>query len=268
MLNAGLSLEHALVTINADGGASSPAAKLMLRKVRSSSNLTIAGPTARVFDPLDLDIIKPVDLGRRLSPALLRLSAWHTARASRAKLVNSRLVLPIAGLILTAFVDPLRALVAGELGVGEYLYGVVLFWGRLALVGWLLWKIPGWSARQQRERGNWLDTLTIRMPIFGPKHVRRQVLQILDSFEMLYTTGVPVDTALSTARPNAANGYIREGFSDTLIRINEGQTLTDAFVQGEYFTEQARHMIRSGDAAGNLTDILQRFSTLESAELA
>ena len=58
ILNTGLSLEYALVTINTGDGASGLAAKLMLIDVRSGSNLTITGPTARVFDPLDLHILR------------------------------------------------------------------------------------------------------------------------------------------------------------------------------------------------------------------
>ena len=73
-----------------------------------------------------------------MGPSLLRLSAWHTASERRAKLVKSRLVLPIAVLILAAFVGPLPALAAEELSVSDYLYGVVLFWGPLALLYWLL----------------------------------------------------------------------------------------------------------------------------------
>ena len=103
------------------------------------------------------------------------------------------------------------------------------------------------------------------MRIFGPQHVRRQVLQILDSFEMRYTAGVPVNTALGSERRSAPNGYIRARVSDTLIRLNEVQTRTDASAQRECLAKQARHIVRSGDTAGSLTDVLQRFSALERA---
>jgi len=268
MLNAGLTLEQSLTTISNKQDQNTAAIKQALIKVRGGADFTTAGQSVRLFDGADLQAIRAAELGGRLAPTLARMSTSHSARVIRAQRIKSRLALPIAVLVLAAFVGPLPALVADHITVSQYLLGVVWFLGRLALLGWLLWRLPAWVRRQQRDQGNWLDTLLIRLPIFGRYHVRRQVLQVLDAFEMLYTAGVPADQALQTARRSTTNGYVRESFADTLDRMRQGASLSDAFSGGEYLTEQARHMINSGDAAGSLSEMLQRFWTLESEALA
>ncbi len=268
MLNAGLSLEQALTTMTNADKRTSPVviqvAKRMLPMVRSGQSLSASGRRSQLFDRFDRELMHTAEQSGSVGTALERLAESHQGRLRRANRIKAGLYLPAGVLVLGAFVGPLPALIGGQLSAGGYLWHVFWFLGRIAVLAWLLWQLPGWLRSRQAE---WLDTMRIRMPIFGQWHVRRETLAVLDAFEMLYSAGMPADRALAIAADNATNGFIRESFDDTHARLGQGVPLGEAFAAGEYLTSRTKQFVTSGDSAGALTDMLRRNQDLESKEI-
>ncbi|MEM7404241.1 MAG: type II secretion system F family protein [Pseudomonadota bacterium] len=268
MLNAGLGAEQALNTIAGGGQANiTAAARHMLGHIRRGQPVAAAAQAAGLLEPLDLAVLKAAEHGGRLGPALADLATWHAGHDARARLVRSRMLLPGAVLTIAAFVGPVPDLVKGDIGVGVYILRSVGFLAIVVLAVRALFAIPARLARRRVSRGGTLDACFIRIPIFGAFHVRRQCLHVLRAFEMLYTAGVPAEDALKRAAGVSWNGYVTESFDDALGQVRNGATLGDALADSGYLTERARHMVRSGDSAGTLTDMLQRFAKLEGDAL-
>ena len=265
MLNAGLPLDRALATLATGTEDAAKIASAMLPMVKSGESLTVSGTRTGLIEPLDREFLRSAEMSGRVGPALGRLGQWHSAKAARARRIKSKLTLPIAVLVLAAFVAPLPGLFGGSISVFTYLVGVLWFLGRAAAVGWALWHLPGWL--RERGRAAWLDRLRIELPIMGVMHVRNEVLSVLDAFEMLYSAGVDSDRALTVASDSTVNDYIYQSFVDTRARLKNGMTLGDAFAANEYLTHRTRQLIITGDSSGSLTDTLQRNSTLERGDI-
>jgi general secretion pathway protein F len=268
MLNAGMSLEQALQTMTSAAGRKqqrvTDIAKRMLAMVRNGQSLTASGRRTELFDGLDRELVHCAEQAGTVGPTLARLAEWHQGRQRRANKVKAGLYLPAGVVVLGALAAPLPELIGGQMSAGQYLLQVVWFLGPVAALGLLLWQLPGWLRDQQIDC---LDTLRIRMPVLGEWHVRRQVLTVLDAFEMLYSAGVTPDQALAAAAANASNSFIRESFDDTRARMQHGMPLGQAFADGEYLTSRSKQFVTSGDSAGQLSDMLRRNSALEGLEV-
>ncbi len=265
MLNAGLPLDQALTTIAMGKGVAAHIASTMLPQVRGGQSLTVSGANSGLIDHFDQELLNRAELSGRIGPTLSRLGEWYGAKASRARRVKSKLTFPLSVLTLAAFVAPLPALFGGSLTGLEYLIGVLWFLGRVAAVGWVLWKLPTWL----RDRGsaNWWDQFRMQAPLFGAVHVRREVLSVLDAFEMMYTAGVDAERALEAACDNTTNGIIRSSFEDAHARLTHGMPLGETFAANVFLTQRTRQFVTTGDKSGSLTDMLVRNSVLESDEI-
>ena len=192
--------------------------------------------------------------------ALERLAEWHQGHLRRANRIKAGLYLPAGVVVLGAFVGPLPALIGGQLSAGGYLWHVFWFLGRIAVLAWLLWQLPGWLRSRQAE---WLDTMRIRMPFLvngmcvakpSPCWMHSDVVQRRHASR----PGIAAD--------NATNGFIRESFDDTHARLGQGVPLGG--IRSRRISDVTDKTIcESGDGAGALTDMLRRNQDLESKEI-
>ncbi|MDH3453123.1 MAG: type II secretion system F family protein, partial [Gammaproteobacteria bacterium] len=226
-----------------------------------------AGQRAGLLQGLDLDIVAASEHAGQLSASLKRLAEWHAARAARARLIQSRMMFPAAVFTLAVFVAPLPALVGGSISGVAYLLGIAALLLPVAAAAWLLWKLPGWLRSRNRQGSNLFDRLRLKLPGVGQLHKRREVLQVLESFELLYSAGVSPLQALRLAADSASNGHVQARFAHALEQLTQGIALADAFKASGLLSASAGHMLATGDASGRLTESLQRLCGLERSAL-
>lgn len=269
LLDSGVDVARALAILEKNDGNAAVAATAARTRamVESGTAFARAGQRAGLLRGLDFEILQAAEQAGHLGAVLQRLAAWHAARATRARLIKSRMLLPAGVLLLALFVAPLPALVAGNMNGTDYLLGIVTIVLQVLFAAWLLWQVPGWLRARSAESSNVFDRQRLRVPFFGRLHQRREVLQVLESFELLYSAGVTPLQALQLAADSATNGHVRERFKQALAQLHQGVPLAEAFDASGMLSASASQLLLTGDASGRLTEMLRRIAAVERGEL-
>jgi len=84
----------------------------------------------------------------------------------------------------------------------------------------------------------------------------------------LQKAGVPILSSLDSIREQVINKYFKKIIEDIIRNVESGKSLSDSFAQyPDVFSEIYVNMVRSGEAAGVLDDILNRLGNLLEHEL-
>ncbi|HYF60964.1 MAG TPA: type II secretion system inner membrane protein GspF [Burkholderiaceae bacterium] len=84
---------------------------------------------------------------------------------------------------------------------------------------------------------------------------------------ILTASGVPLIRALDAGAATLTNDALRANVEDAVSRVREGSSLSRALAAGKQFPPVMIHMIASGEATGELPDMLQRTAGTLSSEV-
>ena len=135
------------------------------------------------------------------------------------------------------------------------LIGVVIF-------AWLVKSIlarPG--PRMSFDR--WL----LGAPLIGKLVRGYNTVRFASTLAILTAAGVPILRALQAAGETLSNTAMRENVDDAIVRVREGSSLSRALGNTKTFPPVLVHLIRSGEATGDVTTMLDRASEGEAREL-
>lgn len=235
MLRAGLPLAEALAH------APSPSAAqgwrtACVQRMRAGQPLSAAARGQGVFGAEDWPLVQAGEATGALERIFERLAERHAGRSANLRSMRSRMMLPALVLLLALLIQPLPALVAGRIGIGEalapllatvLLMGVAVFFGR-ALLAWLLRPAGGKPVVS--------DGFLLRLP-------------------------VAID-ALS-------NAALRAAFAEVERRVVAGAPLADALADLSWPAfEPLRAQVEAGEAAGRLAESLLHLARLEREQVA
>jgi len=139
------------------------------------------------------------------------------------------------------------------------------WWAVLAgvvIVSWLVKRIlarPG--PRMAFDR--WLLTA----PLVGKLVRGYNTVRFASTLAILTAAGVPILRALQAAGETLSNTAMRENVDDAIVRVREGSSLSRALGNTKTFPPVLVHLIRSGEATGDVTTMLDRASEGEAREL-
>lgn len=277
LLAAGLPLERALVAV-AEQSARAPV-RAVLHGLRADilqghglARALDAWPG--VFSPLYRALIDAGERSGNLDLVLARLAEYLERRArARAKVVQALAypcaVLLVAIVVVTAlmsYVVPqvvsvfvqtrqtLPFLTRALMGTSAWLraWGLALLPGfaMLAAAGWRLWRSPRWRRAIERR--------LLRLPVAGSLLLAINTSRMASTLAILVGGGVPLLTALATARPLLSLGLLREDLALAAERVREGMPLSRALGTGGLFPPVLVHLVASGEASGTLATMLER----------
>jgi general secretion pathway protein F len=132
----------------------------------------------------------------------------------------------------------------------------------VALLGWMIRSVlarPG--PRMAFDR--WLLTA----PLLGKLVRGYNTVRFASTLAILTAAGVPILRALQAAGETLSNTAMRENVDDAIVRVREGTSLSRALGNTKTFPPVLVHLIRSGEATGDVTSMLDRASEGESNEL-
>ena len=70
-----------------------------------------------------------------------------------------------------------------------------------------------------------MDRRKLKMPVFGPLNQVICTARFARTISSLYSSGLPIVTALQTARDTIGNAYIVSQFDDVLVQVRSGVSL-------------------------------------------
>ncbi|MGI4861163.1 MAG: type II secretion system inner membrane protein GspF [Janthinobacterium lividum] len=92
-------------------------------------------------------------------------------------------------------------------------------------------------------------------------------VRFASTLAILSAAGVPILRALQAAGETLSNTAMRAVIDDAIVRVREGTSLSRALANTRTFPPVLVHLIRSGEATGDVTTMLDRAAAGESAEL-
>jgi len=111
------------------------------------------------------------------------------------------------------------------------------------------------------------DRWILTAPLAGKLVRGYNTVRFASTLGILSAAGVPILRALQAAGETLSNRAMRENVDDAIVRVREGTSLSRALNNTKTFPPVLVHLIRSGEATGDVTTMLDRAADGESREL-
>ena len=265
LLSARLPLERALAAVVEQ--AERPLVRDRFAAVRSEvvAGQTLAASMAkfpRDFPDVYRALVAAGEQSGDLALVMSRLADYVESRTALTQRVKLAFTYPaIVTLVAVAVIVALLTVILIELSA------FVRNWGwavALLLVG------AGFGARSLLKsptlRLSWHQRL-LRAPLFGRLIRGLNTSRFASTLAILTASGVPLIRALDAGAQTLTNDALRGNVDDAISRVREGSTLSRALAAGGQFPPVMIHMIASGEATGELPDMLERTAATLSSEV-
>jgi len=142
---------------------------------------------------------------------------------------------------------------------------VLLHWGWLIALGIAFMAIIArWMISKKDIRFK-LDQRLLKMPILGRLILSFETSRFAGTMAMLISANVPILLALKSAGNTLKNTVLIAAIQRTSMQLQEGLSLSRSLDSQGVFSPILIHLIRSGEASGNLGEMLRHAS--DNAEL-
>ena len=272
LLASGVSLVRALTIISQDEGISAGLRRVyesVLSEVRKGSSLSDALEAQQVFPALMLGMVRAGEGSGRLDRVAERLAVHYEKAHQMNQQVKSALMYPMilavlsVAVVIVTFVlpqfsdlfstmDSLPAVTLALMAFSDFMvtkwYLLLLGLAALAAALRALLRVP--SVRLALDRGK------LTMPVFGKLNRIICTARFARTISSLYASGLPIITALQTARDTIGNAYIASQFDAVLAQVRSGVSLSAALESVDGFQRKLCSSIAVGEETGQLDSML------------
>ncbi len=236
-----------------------------------------------VFPELYRSTVAAGEHSGHLEAVLGRLADYTESRQALSQKMGLALIYPslmiivavLVVVVLLAYVVPqvvgvfdnigqeLPVLTRGLIAVSDFLSA----WG-LALIAVITLGIVVFNLLLRREgfRAAWHRWL-LHVPLVGRLVRGLNSARFARTFSILSASGVPVLDGMRIAAEVVSNLPMRKAVEEAARRVREGSPINRALQQSGYFPPMVIHLIASGEASGNLDEMLDRAATSQEREL-
>ncbi len=219
-----------------------------------------------------------------LDKVLLRLAdyteqQWHMRQKLKTALIYPAMIVLVAfGIVgfLLEFVVPKMIAVYGHLGQtlptmtevliaisnGVQAYGVYLL--LLCVAGVMAFRYA--ISKHVRLREKW-HQLLLRLPLIGFAVKTADTARFARTLSILTAAGVSVLEAMTIAAQLVTTLPIRQALTAAVAHVREGAGISLALKRTTYFPPMSIHMIASGEASGQLEQMLARVAVNQEDEI-
>lgn len=272
LLASGVSLVRALTIISQDEGISAGLRRVyesVLSEVRKGSSLSDALEAQQVFPALMLGMVRAGEGSGRLDRVAERLAVHYEKAHQMNQQVKSALMYPMilavlsVAVVIVTFVlpqfsdlfstmDSLPAVTLALMAFSDFMvtkwYLLLLGLAALAAALRAVLRVP--SVRLALDRGK------LTMPVFGRLNRIICTARFARTISSLYASGLPIITALQTARDTIGNAYIVSQFDAVLAQVRSGVSLSAALESVDGFQRKLCSSIAVGEETGQLDSML------------
>lgn len=110
------------------------------------------------------------------------------------------------------------------------------------------------------------DHLLLRLPLFGDLIRGKHTAAFSRTLSILAASGVPILTAMKHAAEVVSNVPMQEAIKDAAERVREGASISGSLQKSGLFPPMTLHLIASGEASGNLEEMLERAANQQERE--
>jgi len=98
----------------------------------------------------------------------------------------------------------------------------------------------------------------LHIPIVAKMSRGRNTAQFASTLSILSSSGVPLVDAMQISGGVISNTWLRLQVKEATVKVREGSSLQSALEQSGYFPPMMLYMIASGEASGELDQMLER----------
>jgi general secretion pathway protein F len=115
----------------------------------------------------------------------------------------------------------------------------------------------------RRHYHRWL----LRTPVFGRVSRGLNTARFTRTLSILSSSGVPVLEAMSISGSVVTNLPMRDAVEEATVRVREGGSIGNSLGQSKLFPPMSIHLISSGEASGELENMLERAASHQESEM-
>lgn len=240
----------------------------------------------RTFNNLFIGLIRAGEVGGVLEEALQRLSQFLEADVNLRRKVKAALTYPLivvlaaVGIVvlLMVVVVPQFTEIFKDLGLKDDEFpAATKFLMDLSdnmVVNWHIFLIVfiaiyvGFKMFSSTRFGRRVvDRIKLKIPVFGPLHLKVCMARFSRTMGTLLTSGVPILQAMETVAGTVGNSIMSDAVLDARARIREGDRIGDPLEASRLFPPMVVHMIGVGEESGSLDYMLQKIADFYEAEV-
>lgn len=257
--------------------------KTIKLKVNEGSSLADALSEHSIFSGLYINMVRVGEATGTLDIVMLRLADFMDAQVKlKSKLISSMiypvLLICIAVVIVSLmmlFVIPRITEMFEEMGADlPFLTLVLIEVSRLFGKIWWLIIIAAVAAFyyfkrwRETERGRYkLDSLLLRIPIFGKLIRLIAVARFARTLSTLLSSGVPILTSMEIVKTIVNNVILSDAIVEAAKAIKEGESIAAPLQKSGQFPPMMTHMIAIGEKTGQLEEMLKNVAEAYDAQV-
>jgi len=286
LVRSGLPVEEALQAVSQQ--TDKPRLKSMVMGVRSrvleGHSLAVAlSDYPHIFDELFRSTVEAGEQSGHINTVLDRLADYTEGRQQLRQKMMMALMYPVlisivavvVVILLLTFVVPqvvemfnhigqeLPALTIGMIATSDFLtdYGIYIL--VILLVVFMLFQYMLKNQGFRRQYHKFLLTLPLISRLVRGVNTAR----FARTFSILAASGVPILEAMRISAQVLVNLPMREAVEEASNRVREGAGISKSLAASGYFPPMTVHLLASGEASGNLEEMLERSAESQEREM-
>ena len=277
LIGASLPVEEALLAVSRQSEKSSLQSMMLTVRGKVMEGYSLANSLAeypKAFPSLHRATVAAGESAGHLDLVLNRLADFTESQQESAARIKQALIYPVILFVLTVailagllgyvvpdivdiFADSeqeLPWLTTAVIAASDFIVGYGLILLIVAVISWLgirrLLALPAVQLLWDRR--------LLGLPIVGKLSRGTNTAQFASTLSILSSSGVPLVEAMRIAGEVLSNTWLRNVVSEATVRVSEGSSLSSALERSAHFPPMMLHMIASGEASGELDEMLSR----------
>jgi type II secretory pathway component PulF len=123
------------------------------------------------------------------------------------------------------------------------------------------------QAKATRAGRLWIDTMKLRIPVFGNLMRKSSVSRFALTFATLLESGLPVLEAMGVVKKVVDNALLAETLETIRQKIAEGADIATPLKQSRVFPPVVGYMIGVGEESGRLEELLKKVAQAYDEEV-
>ena len=277
LIGASLPVEEALLAVSRQSEKSSLQSMMLTVRGKVMEGYSLANSLAeypKAFPSLHRATVAAGESAGHLDLVLTRLADFTESQQESAARIKQALIYPVILFVLTVailagllgyvvpdivdiFADSeqeLPWLTTAVIAASDFIVGYGLILLLVAVISGLgirrLLALPAVQLLWDRR--------LLGLPIVGKLSRGTNTAQFASTLSILSSSGVPLVEAMRIAGEVLSNTWLRNVVSEATVRVSEGSSLSSALERSAHFPPMMLHMIASGEASGELDEMLSR----------
>ena len=284
LVRSGVQIDEALMILSDESSKKHIKATLQSIVTELRSGLSLSGAIAAQetsFDSLYQGVVAAAEQSGKMGQVLTQLAEFLEKRQALKQKALAALVYPamLTGVSFMVILFLMTYVVPQIARVFESTKQVLPFSTRFVLElshflvnwGWMLIIVSVamiFLAKRMLERPDLrlrFDAFYLNLSVIGPLLLGFETARFSNTMAMLVSANVPILIALQSAKNTLSNHLLKKAIDSTELRLREGASLSRALGSQGVFSPILIHLIRSGEASGQLAEMLKYGA--ENAEL-